>query len=69
MCSRNEAWGERSGGSLAKIAITMAGTATLTAAKPYTACHPNFCASIGASSAATAVPTLPAPTMPMARPL
>src|SRR3989344_2438120 len=53
MCSRKLAWGARSGGSLAYTAITSAGIATLTAAKPYTACQPNFCASMGASRAAT----------------
>ena len=69
MCSRKLEWAARSEGSCANTAITIAGTATLTAAKPYTACQPNFWASAGASRAATAVPTLPAPTMPMARPL
>ena len=39
------------------------------AAKPYTDCQPKACASGGATSTDSAVPTLPAPTSPIARPL
>ena len=39
------------------------------AARPYTATQPKACASGGAISTEMAVPTLPAPTRPIARPL
>lgn len=69
MCSLNVAWASRSSGSLAKTTITTIGMLIATAAMPYTATQPKAWASGGAISTDTAVPTLPAPTRPMARPL
>ncbi len=58
-----------SAGSLAMKMTAAIGMAIATAATAYTVCQPSHCASGGAISTATAVPTLPAPTMPIARPL
>ncbi len=49
--------------------MTTMGMAMATAAKPYTVTQPKAWASGGAISTQTAVPTLPAPTRPMAKPL
>jgi hypothetical protein len=68
MCWR-KLWCSTSGGSLAISAITSMGSSMVAAAMPYTACQPNFCANGGANSTASTVPLLPAPAMPMARPL
>ena len=69
MCSRKLACVSTSGGSLANTTITAMGRAIAMAASPYTVCQPKAWASGGAISTDTAVPTLPAPTRPMARPL
>src|SRR5471032_3348007 len=58
-----------SDGSLARKITAAIGTPIATAATAYTVCQPSHCASGGAISTATAVPTLPAPTMPIASPL
>ena len=58
-----------SSGSRASATMTTMGTISPRAAMPYTDFHPHHCASWGAMMAATEVPTLPAPTSPMARPL
>ena len=69
MCSLNEACLSRSSGSLANTTITTMGMLMAIAAMPYTVTQPKAWASGGATSTDTAVPTLPAPTRPMARPL
>ena len=69
MCCLNVACLSRSGGSWANTTITTIGMLIASAASPYTAVQPKACASGGAINTDTAVPTLPAPTRPMARPL
>ena len=68
MCSR-KVWCSRSGGSLAANHITAIGSSMVQAARPYTVDQPNLAASGGANSTASTVPELPAPAMPIARPL
>ena len=69
MCCLKVACLSRSAGSLANTTMTTIGMLMAKAAIPYTAVQPKACASGGAISTDTAVPTLPAPTRPMARPL
>ena len=54
---------------MANTIMTTIGILMASAARPYTAVQPKACASGGAISTDTAVPTLPAPTRPMAKPL